>query len=255
MAQPPDPPPESAAARPGRPAPAPGHPCPAAPRLQRLRARWPPGRAPARPLRRGSRLPPATPARNTDTGAERPSPVPDASSWIPAVSPGSMRRPSCISARNFGYRLDFVARHMNRSSAMPARAVDPDRNHLARVVGGRHHPGLALQRRRPDHPHPTADVHAKTAGYQRPLLRLRARQRRLTRGTVAGRAGRGEAPTDYRAHATADSVACSVSGPGPGLPAGHHTGRTNSYRGESRSGPRFLLSATSPEPSRWRCSR
>ena len=227
MAQPPDPPPESAAARPGRPAPAPGHPCPAAPRLQRLRARWPPGRAPARPLRRGSRLPPATPARNT----------------------------GCISARNFGYRLDFVARHMNRSSATPARAVDPDRNHLARVVGGRHHPGLALQRRRPDHPHPTADVHAKTAGYQRPLLRLKARQRRLTRGTVAGRAGRGEAPTDYRAHATADSVACSVSGPGPGLPAGHHTGRTNSYRGESRSGPRFLLSATSPEPSRWRCSR
>ena len=112
-----------------------------------------------------------------------------------------------------------------------------------------HHPGLALQRRRPDHPHPTADVHARTAGNQRPLLRLKARQRRLTRGTGAGRAGRGEAPTaplaECRAHATAaDSVACSVSGPGPGLPAEQRTGRTNSYRGEGRSGPRFLLSAT-----------
>ena len=56
--------------------------------------------------------------------------------------------------------------------------------------------------------------------------------------------------------ATADSVACSVSGPGPELPAGQRTGRTNSYRGEGRSGPRFSpLSNRSPEPSRWRSSR
>ena len=123
MAQPPDPPPESAAARPGRPAPAPGHPCPAAPRLQRLRARWPPGRAPARPLRRGSRLPPATPARNTD--ARRTSVASPGCFIVDTCGqPRQMRRPSCISARNFGYRLDFVARQ-NRSSATPARAVDP----------------------------------------------------------------------------------------------------------------------------------
>ena len=48
-----------------------------------------------------------------------------------------MSCPNRISARNFGYRLD-IARHLNRSSAAPARPVDPDRDDLSRVVGGRH---------------------------------------------------------------------------------------------------------------------
>ena len=176
-------------------------------------------RASLRPLRRG------------ETGGQ----------ILDSTSGRSVRVP----ARDFGYRLDFVARHLNRSSAALARAVDPDRDHLTRVVGRCHHPGSALQRRRPDQPHPTADVHAGTAGCQRALLRSNARQRRLTRGTAAGRTGRGEAPAatlaDCRVHATADSVTCSVRGPGAGLPAGH------SYRG--KVGTAILSEQRSPEPA------
>ena len=159
-------------ARPGRPAPAPAI-------LARrtstpaFRVRGPPRRAPARPLRHGSSSPPATPHATTGADAERPSPVLDASWWIPALAGPA----ACVARPRLGLKLRLPARLRRESSAERTGTV-PDTlplqsRHWAAARSDEIEPPATLSSQTLGQPHPRA-----VQGSRHPLPCLRGRNHR-----------------------------------------------------------------------------